>query len=78
MDLSEVIDAAPQLLGSSANAQDAIARSRLEKASFVSKRARRKTWKPVTWEWMRAADASLEARIWELAQTYGYSRYGTR
>lgn len=75
MDLSEVLVAAPQLLGSTIDGEkgDSV-RAQLGKVSFVSRRARPKSSRPVTWEWMREADASLEARIWGLAQEYGYSR----
>ncbi|CAN0059479.1 unnamed protein product [Ascophyllum nodosum] len=66
--LSEVVHAAPQLdpnglLGSP---------EAFQQKPFSSKRGR--TRKEVSWESMRSADAQLEARVWELSKSYGYTR----
>lgn len=72
MVLSEVVAAAPQLSDSLGGVDAA---RRIAQKPFASKRWRGKRKpKPVTWETMRSADASLEQQIWELAQSYGYSR----
>lgn len=77
MDLSEVIAAAPHMRGLVEVAKDSRGGGpviTVEQQPFVSKRGRGKRSKAVTWEWMRSADASLEEQVWELAQSYGYSR----
>lgn len=41
---------------------------------FTSKRGKGPTRQTVSWEMMQSVDPTLEARVWELAQSYGYSR----
>lgn len=72
MNLTDVVGAAP-LLGAAGARTDSAAKI-IEQKPFASKRAKRRTVKPVSWESMRSADASLEAQVWELAQSYGYTR----
>lgn len=73
VNLNDVVRAAP-LLGTSGARTDAAAKKIIEQKPFASKRAKRRTAKAVSWESMRSADASLEAQVWELAQSYGYTR----
>lgn len=46
----------------------------LRQKPFSSKRSGKRTVQYVSWDAMRSADAALEAKVWELAKSYGYSR----
>lgn len=72
VNLADVVRAAPLL--DTAGARTGSAAKTIEQKPFASKRAKRRSVKAVSWESMRSADASLEAQVWELAQSYGYTR----
>ena len=47
----------------------------MEQQPFKRKsKTKSKDRQEVTWEEMRSLDKSLEAKVWELAQRYGYTR----
>lgn len=73
VNLSEVVEAA-SLLGTHMVSSGGASPTAFKQKPFSSKRRGRRTVKTVTWEAMRSADAGLEAKVWELAQSYGYSR----
>ncbi|CAM9312950.1 unnamed protein product [Discosporangium mesarthrocarpum] len=70
VDLSEVVAAAPLLAAKSRTSG-----GKVEQKSFSSKRLKGRSQKKLTWKDLREADPALEAQVWELAQSYGYSRW---
>lgn len=70
MKLSEVAQAALQL---DPNGLLVIPETFFQKP-FASKRGEGPARQTVSWEMMQSVDADLEAKVWELAQSYGYSR----
>ena len=68
-----MVEAASQL-GTQMLADDGTSAKDLKQKPFSSKSNGRRKIQYVSWDAMRSADAELEAKVWELAQLYGYSR----